>query len=178
MARYKTAVALFVCLLVPSLAVAAPDLGIAFGPWSFASGGPGPGIYAYSGLALGGVSRLEVEAFGVAELMPAPGATVLAGASVGLSLGGPRIPTYFNVVVDLGYIQTLVDDGLPGFGPAYLMLRLSPLVIGNPLHGHRDRMFSLGLLYDLEERSLSIVWNVLIVHWYPGNDSAHEERRR
>lgn len=176
MDRHKITVVLLICFLAPSLVIAAPDLGVALGPWSVVAGGPGPGTYAYGGLALGGGSRLEAEAFGVAELMPAPGATVLAGASVGLSLGGPRIPTYFNVVVDLGYVQTLVDDGLPGFGPAYLMVRLSPLVIGNPLYGHRDRMFSLGVLYGLGERSLSVIWNVLIIHWYPGNDSAHEER--
>jgi hypothetical protein len=176
MAWFKKTFALLICLLSPSLLMAAPDLGVALGPWSFIGGGPGPGTYAYGGLALGGASRLEAEAFGIVELMPLPGDSLLAGASIGWSLGGRRIPTYFNVVVDLGYIQTLAYDALSGLGPAYLMLRISPLVIGNPLHGHRDRMFSLGLLYSLGEGSVSAVWNVLIVHWYPGKKSAPQER--
>ncbi len=176
MACFKKIFALLICCLSPSLLMAAPDLGVALGPWSFVNGGPGPGTYAYGGLALGGSSRLEAEAFGIVELMPLPGDSLLAGASIGWSLAGPRIPTYFNVVVDLGYIQTLAYDALSGVGPGYLMLRISPLVIGNPLHGHRDRMFSVGLLYNLEERLLSAVWNVLIVHWYPGKNSVPQER--
>ncbi len=166
MMKRAPAAVFLLCLLVPLPTFAEPDLGIALGPWSFAGGGPGPGTYAYSGLVVGG-SRLELEALGIAELTPAPGAAVLAGASIGFSLSGPRIPTYFNVVVDLGYLQTVVEEGQFRLGPSYLLLRLSPLVIGNPWYGHRERIFSLGVLYDIAAAEASIVWNVLILHWYP-----------
>jgi hypothetical protein len=151
---------------MPLPVFAEPDMGIALGPWSFAGGGPGPGTYAYSGLAVGG-SRIELEALGIAELTPTPGSTVLAGASLGLSLGGPRIPTYFNFILDFGYLQTVVEDGHFRFGPSYLLLRLSPLVIGNPWYAQRERIFSFGVLYDIGAAKASIVWNVLILHWYP-----------
>jgi hypothetical protein len=167
MMKHAPAAVLCLCMLVPLPAFAEPDLGLALGPWSFASGGPGPGTYAYTGLAIGGGRRLELEASGIVEMTPSPGDTILAGASLGFSVGGPRIPTYFNVVVDLGYLQTVVDDGQFHLGPSYLLLRLSPLVIGNPWYGHRERIFSLGVLYDIPAASFSVVWNVLILHWYP-----------
>jgi hypothetical protein len=167
MMKHAPAAVLSLCLLVPLPVFAQPDLGLALGPWSFAGGGPGPGTYAYTGLAAGGGNRLELEAFGIVEMTPAPVDSVLAGASLGFSVSGPRIPTYFNVVADLGFLQTVVDGGQFSLGPSYLMLRLSPLVIGNPWYGHRERIFSIGMLYDIRASGISFVWNVLILHWYP-----------
>jgi len=80
---------------------------------------------------------------------------------------GPRDSTYFNMVAELAFLQAVVAGGEPGLGPSYLMLRLSPLSIGTPYYGHRDRMFSIGVLYDIGADQFSAVWNVLIISWYP-----------
>ena len=148
---------------------AAQEWGVSVGSWSFAGGGPGAGAYACAGLSTGLGQRLELEAFGVARATPAPFGDALAGAILGFSVFGPRRTTYFNMALDLGFLQTVVEGGTPGLGPSYAMLRLSPLVVGTPYYGHRDRIFSLGLVYDLGSGALSATWNVLIVHWYPGS---------
>ncbi len=163
----KRAPFFLLCLLAPVAAMAAPEPGVSLGTWSFAGGGPGPGTYAYGGLSLGLSGRLELEALGVAEMTPSPGSDVMAGASLGLSVLGPRDSTYFNMLAELAFLQAVAADGEPGLGPSYLLLRLSPLAIGTPYYGHRDRMFSIGVLYDIGADRFSAVWNVLIVSWYP-----------
>jgi hypothetical protein len=43
----------------------------------------------------------------------------------------------------------------------------TPLVTGNPWYGHRERIFPIGMLYNINASEISIVWNVLILHLYP-----------
>jgi len=168
--RRPSTITIAAVLLTAALAgAAAQEWGVSVGSWSFAGGGPGPGAYACAGLSAGLGQRLELEAFGVARATPAPFGDALAGAILGFSVFGPRRTTYFNMALDLGFLQTVVEDGAPGLGPSYAMLRLSPLVVGTPYYGHRDRIFSLGLLYDVRSGALSATWNFLIVHWYPGS---------
>ena len=162
----KRASFFLLCILIPAAVFAAPNPGISLGSWSFV-GGPGPGMYALAGFLLGLSEHLELEALGVAEFMPSPAGMLLAGVSLGYSVLGPRTPTYFNMTADFSFLQALVSNGAPGFGQSYLMLRLSPLVIGNPIYGHRDRLFSIGLLYDIQASAFSAVWNILIIDWYP-----------
>ncbi|MDX9899633.1 MAG: hypothetical protein RBT62_11995 [Spirochaetia bacterium] len=162
----KRATLLRLCFLIPAAVFAAPNPGISLGSWSFV-GVPEPGMYAHAGFLLGVSDHFELEALGVAEFMPIPAGMLLAGVSLGYSVLGPRTPTYFNMVADFSFLQALVSSGVPGLGQSYLMLRLSPLVIGNPIYGHRDRLFSMGLLYDIQASSFSAVWNILIIDWYP-----------
>jgi len=160
-------------LLVFLFPAGADDLGFSLGPWSFA-GGVDPGTYAGAGLVWGFSPRLEAELVAVGELTPLPGNTFLGGGLLSISLLGPRIPTYFNAVLDLGYLH-----GLAGLNPSgtdlslrgaehrnFLFLRLSPLAIGNPHYRMRDRIFSAGVLYSLEEQKFSLVWSWLIYGRY------------
>jgi hypothetical protein len=164
---------MILALITVLLPLGALDVGFSLAPWSF-TGGVTPGTYAGGGFNLGLTPRWEAEVFAVTEVTPAPADTVLAGIQVGFSLLGDRIPTYFNSVIDLGFIH-----GIQGLNPSvtggaatslersnYLLLRLSPLAIGNPYFGMRDRIFSVGLLYRIEDRSVSWIWNWVIFNRY------------
>lgn len=167
----KSAILLIIVSVL--LPLGALDYGFSLAPWSF-TGGVTPGLYGGGGFNLGLTPRWEAEVFAVTEVTPAPGDTVLAGVQVGFSLLGDRIPTYFNSVIDLGYLHGLsglssTAAGTGGGGVTrsnYLLLRLSPLAIGNPTFGMRDRIFSVGLLYRIEDRSVSWVWNWVIFNRY------------
>ncbi len=158
-------------LMTALLPLGAAEFGFSLAPWSF-TGGVTPGTYAGGGLNVGFSPRWEAELFAVAEVTPSPGDTVLGGVQSGFALLGDRIPTYFNALIDLGYLH-----GIQGLDPAggaetdwnrsnYLLLRISPLAIGNPYFRMRDRLFSVGLLYRIEDRSLSWVWNWVIFNRY------------
>lgn len=153
--------------------VAAGDVGFTLAPWSF-TGGVEAGTYVGAGFNWGLSPRFEAELLAVGELTPHPGNTLLGGMQLGISLLGPRIPTYFNTVLDLGYLH-----GVEGLNPQdrgitfqgvnhgnYLFLRLSPLAIGNPRYRMRDRIFTVGVLYHLEERKISWTWNWVIFGRY------------
>lgn len=156
------------CLAAPLTGGAAQEWGVSVGSWSFAGGGPDAGTYACAGAAAGLGQRFELEVFGVSRVTPEPLGDALAGIGLGWSVFGPRLTTYFNMVLDLAFLQTVVAGGAAGLGPSYVMLRLSPLAVGTPYYGHRDRLFSVGLLYDIGSGTFSATWNYIVVHWYPG----------
>lgn len=147
---------------------AAGDLALGVSPWSFAGGCDSfRGTFAGVNLAIGLTPRLELGLYGFGELTPAPGSSLMAGAALGLSLAGPRDPTYFNVMAELGsLVEYRPADGR--LGSALFFARLSPLVIGNAYSGHRDRIFSLGLAYDVSSGRIFGIWNILILEWFLG----------
>ena len=157
-------------LMTALLPLGAAEFGFSLAPWSF-TGGVTPGTYAGGGLNVGFSPRWEAELFAVAEVTPSPGDTEsdvnLAAASSAII-----IAALDNALIDLGYLH-----GIQGLDPAggaetdwnrsnYLLLRISPLAIGNPYFRMRDRLFSVGLLYRIEDRSLSWVWNWVIFNRY------------
>ncbi|HOX31098.1 MAG TPA: hypothetical protein PLB91_02135 [Spirochaetales bacterium] len=167
--------------LAASLALAASaagalDLGLSAGAWSFsrpvsaARAEEGreiePGLYARAGAIAGIASRLELEAFAVGSLAPAPGRELFLGAEATLPALGSREKSYFNLFASLGYLRALRLEG--GLEPAggYLSLRVSPLAIGNPSYGRRDRIFSVGALYELGSGEVSLTWSVLTFDFF------------
>lgn len=155
---------LFAAASVPG--AGAGDLALGVSPWSFAGGGDSfTGTFAGANLAIGLTPRLELGLYGFGELSPAPGSSLMAGAALGLSLAGPRDPTYFNVMIEVGSLVAYrPSEGR--LASTLVFARLSPLVIGNPYSGHRDRIFSLGLAYDINSGRLIGIWNILILEWF------------
>lgn len=165
--KVSAALLAFVLLAAASAPeAAAGDLALGVSPWSFAGGGDSfTGTFAGANLAIGLTPRMELGIFGFGELTPAPGSSLMAGAALGLSLAGPRDPTYFNVMLEAGsLVEYRPADG--SLGPALIFARLSPLVIGNAYSGHRDRIFSLGVAYDMGSGRLFGIWNILILEWF------------
>lgn len=165
--KVSAALLAFVLFAAASAAeAAAGDLALGVSPWSFAGGGDSfTGTFAGANLAIGLTPSLELGLFGFGELTPSPGSSLMAGAALGLSLAGPRDPTYFNVMIEVGsLVEYRPADG--SFASTLVFARLSPLVIGNAFSGHRDRIFSLGLAYDISSGRIFGIWNILILEWF------------
>jgi len=161
---FISALAAFLALAAPA-AAAALDFGLSaasqsFGSKDYAEAGLRPGLHARGGAILGLFSRLELEPYAVMELTPEPLRGCLFGADVNLALLGSRYDGYFNMFLSAGYARG-ADFSDPGAGKNYLSLRITPLAIGCGYYGRRDRMFTAGVLYELEGKSWTFVFNVL-----------------
>jgi hypothetical protein len=164
--------------LVAALALSSPpratalDLGLdasahSFGSLDYTKAGILPGLYARGGAIVGIASRLELEPYIVMELAPEALRGAFAGADLTLSLLGSRDTSYFNMFLSLGYVRGL-DLGKAAEGRNYLSLRLTPLAVGCTRYGRRDRLFTPGILYELEGKSLTFTFNVLGFDFFPG----------
>jgi len=163
-----------IAVLAAALAFAAPasalDFGLSAAAQSFGSkdydeAGIRPGLYARGGAILGLFSRLEIEPYAVIELTPDPLRGCIAGADATIALLGSRHDGYFNMFLSAGYARGLDFDD-PGAGKNYLSLRITPLAIGCGYYGRRDRMFTAGVLYELEGKSWTFVFNVLAFDFF------------
>lgn len=160
-----------VLALMP-IAAGALELGLSAAAWSFsrplseARAAPShsiePGLYARLGAIAGIASRLELEAFAIGDLAPIPMRNLYIGAETAFPVVGSRDKSFFNIFVNLGYVQGLrLADGNATLAGRYLSLRVVPLAIGNPSYAHRDRIFSVGALYELGSGEISLTWSVL-----------------
>ncbi len=160
-----------IAAVAAALALAAPasaaglDFGLSaaaqsFGSKDYAEAGLRPGLYARGGAILGLFSRLELEPYAVMQLTPEPLSGGLFGADATLAILGSRYDGYFNMFISAGYARSLDFDD-PDAGKNYLSLRITPLAIGCVYYGRRDRMFTAGVLYELEGKSWTFVFNVL-----------------
>ncbi len=170
-------VALPLLLLALFLGLSAPgaqDLAFSVGTWSFfpdASGtlpSKGPGAFASFGATYGLGPRLEAGISLLPRLTPEPIDDIFVEEHVGISLFGDRVgaaggpAVYINTLVDIGFIFGLhaVRSGDPEYSRA-VFLRLTPITLGNPYYGRRDRIFSAGLLYDYDADSASFFFNLI-----------------
>jgi hypothetical protein len=152
-------------LLSAPLGAAALDLGLdasahSFGSLDYPKAGILPGLYARGGAIVGIASRLELEPYLVMELAPDALRGIFAGADLTLPLLGSRDTSYFNMFLSLGYARGLDLSGAAS-GRNYLALRLTPLAVGCTRYGRRDRLFTPGILYELEGKSLTFTFDVL-----------------
>lgn len=168
--RSVSRIFLALLLLGASLGTAgAQDLSFSLGGWSFFPNGQGslpagdPGLFASAGATIGLGPRLELGASLVPRLTPAPFDDLFAEAHLGLSLLAdrarvPAAPTmYLNSLVDLGAIVGWhgFASGSPAFSKA-VYARLTPITLGTLYYGRRDRLFSLGVMYDFDAKAVNL----------------------
>jgi len=157
---------------------AAQDLGLSSALWHFpewfgtSSMAGDPGAFASVGAVLGLGPRLEAGASFIPRLSPEAFKDILAEAHLGLSLVGPRISAsgpviYVNTLLDAGVFLGWHDlgSGSPTFSKS-AFLRLTPLAIGNPYYGRRDKLLSFGLARDFDSDTFSLFANILATDIY------------
>jgi hypothetical protein len=176
----KLAVLAAVLALAAPLSVAALDLGLSasarsFGSRDYARAGILPGLYARGGALIGVLPRLEIEPYLVVELAPEPFRGCFAGADATVPLMGSRDTSYFNVFLSAGYLRGF-DLAGSGGGRNYLSLKLTPLAIGDVFYGRRDRLFSAGVLYEIEGRSLTFVFDILAFDFFKADRTSEQPR--
>jgi len=169
--------------LVAALALTAPkavgalDLGLSvsgqsFGSLDYAEAGILPGLYARGGAIVGIFSRLELEPYVVIEAAPDPLRACMLGADATIPLLGSRETGYFNMFLSAGFLQGFDFRGTDPVGKRYLSFRLTPLAIGDTFYGRRDRMFTAGVLYELEGGSVAFIFNILDFDFFASRKEA------
>ncbi|MGE4583521.1 MAG: hypothetical protein AB7C91_02650 [Sphaerochaeta sp.] len=124
-----------------------------------------------TGLSLGLTDTWELDAQLDTQLIP----SLFGDASLSIvarkALLGQR-STATNVA-GVG-INTLLGAGLMfspyrmdgAFGLSHLLLSLTPLTVGTPVAGKRERLFTLNLAYNLETHQVSLLFDVILFDFY------------
>lgn len=165
MVKVRIAILLLLCVLTTFSLSGAPQVAFTANPVSLFSPATFPeGLYSQQGVLLPIGDRGSVELQSLIQWTPGLADSIGIGLYGGLLLLGPLSPTYFNMKVDGGYLYYHRGSDLTGHH--LLGVRLSPLVLGNPSYGYQDRIFTVGLLYDLSDSSLSVSYSTVIGAWF------------
>jgi len=173
------AVPLALFLLLAAGAACAQDLAFSMGTWSFfpdaagKSPGGGPGVFPSLGATYGITRYLEAGVAIIPRLTPRPFDDIFVEEHLGVSLFGERVKTsggpavYINTLLDAGFLFGAhnVLSGSPDYSRA-LFLRVTPITLGNPYYGRRDRLLSLGLIYDYDANSTSLFVSLIAADFY------------
>ena len=160
------------CALLPPAAPAAQDLSLSLGTWSRPADAK-PGAFIDMGATLGLGKRLEIGAAAIARITPSPLEELLLESHLGISLYGDRLGEeglpgiYANGILDLGAAARIEDPWSGPPEPDFLWFgRFTPLALGNPYYGRRDRFFSLSVLADPKAKTLSVSFSLLKFDFY------------
>ena len=169
--------ALFLLLAIG--AAGAQDLAFSIGSWSFLPDtagklpAEGPGLFPSFGATYGITRYLEAGVAMIPRLTPKPFDDIFIEEHVGFSLfgerakasGGPAV--YINSLLDAGFLfgAHKLLSGSPDYSRA-IFVRVTPITLGNPYYGRRDRMLSVGLVYDYDANSASLFLTLIASDFY------------
>lgn len=174
----KRALAVFVlmgcvlCLACASEGVFLKDIGIEFGHGNFLFDRYDPsGVGLLTGAAFGLTERLELDAVAMVMLTPRLFGDASIGCELGFCLLGERVFNYDNA--GLG-INSMVSIGIFAnnhnpekvFLPSILTLRVTPLTVGSPRTGRRERLLPMGLAWNFHTGELSFFFSAFIMDFY------------
>lgn len=166
------AVSFFIFAMIAPLSIAhAQETAVSLGSWSFFSGNRG--IFASIGVTQGLTPRLEAGLSLIPRLTPDPFEDLYAEAHLGYSLAANRFrgfsqpASYINIIGDIGVIAGINSIGAPGQTlTKSIFIRLTPITLGNAFYGRRDRIYSVGALFNLDNASLSFFLNFIISDFF------------
>jgi hypothetical protein len=164
--RIFAALLVFACSVIASGSASALDFGLSasgqsFGSTDYERAGILPGLYVKGSAIVGLFSRLEFEPCLIMELAPDPFRGCFVGADATFAILGSRFDGYFNMFLSLGYLRGLDLSKNISEGNNYLSLRLTPLAIGCRYYGRRERIFTVGVLYEIGDNSITVSFNIL-----------------
>jgi len=149
-----------------SVSAAAADWAVTAAPVSFFPAGKHmpEGLYAQAGIRAALHPRLEAELLVIPRITPEPFSHAAAGAMAGFNLLADLEDAYFHMIADIGMLcrfdfRTQEKDPL-------VYVRISPLSIGNPDYRYRERIFTAGLLYDIQNQTFSWTFSTWIQDWF------------
>lgn len=161
----------FLCV-PPSLAAAVPlDFGISFGHVAQYDDHHTSGLSTSVGFTKGLTERLELLVFVQSELTPEFLSDAQFGADLAYSLMGKRwdkdgfAGTGINMLVSIGILAgNHSQQG--GFGLDSIVAKLTPIAIGTPHVGKRNRFCTFGIDWNIRDNRVAFIWNILISDFY------------
>lgn len=176
-------------VLLALLALASPlhadhhDISLSFGHQSGGVENP-DGINLGYGLNIGLSARWELGIWGESSLTPGFFSDNALGASFSVALLGPRstgtlVPgSAINTMLNFGVVA---ESGNPWglFAPTTGYVSLTPLTLGNPVTGRRERFMEIGVSYNWAEDRFGFFFSFLKLDYYvrgSWRDYDHEVR--
>ncbi len=161
------AVLLLVLLSIPLFAGDTFDISLGFGHYTdFRKAntlslyyGSTLGLTKRLELTLGGVSEITPDPFSVNELQIGVSFALMGERSTGSRVAGSSINTLINAGIN-------VTQAKGSFLPSGVFLTVTPITIGTPIHGRRERAFELGAMYNWFDNSFSFVFSFLKLDYY------------
>ena len=168
----KTAATFAILLICLSSLLAGPHNDVSL---SFGHQGGGlenrEGLNWSYGISLGLSPRVEMSAWGESTLTPTFFGDGALGLGFSFALLGERstgsyVPgSAINMLLNTGMLLTL-HNPWNIFIPTTFYVSLTPLTIGSPILGHRERLFEMGLAYNWAENSFSFYFSLFKFDYY------------
>lgn len=160
-----------VFLAVPFSKTFGQETAISLGSWSFFS--DDRGIFTSLGITQGLTSRLEAGLSIIPRMTPEAFKDLSLEVHCGYSIAARRFQgfnqpaSYINVLADIGALTAINNLGEPDQSLSKnVFVRLTPIALGNAFYTRRDRIYSVGALFDLDKKSLSFFLNFIIVDFF------------
>ena len=125
---------------------------------------PEKGISFSYGINIGLSERWEMEVWGVSELLPVPFINNMFGIDFSAAVLGPRSTASkvagINTLIGVGGFYRTDNNGA---GP---MLSITPLTVGSPVSGRRERLFRTAVGYDAVNNGVVVLFSLLDIDFY------------
>lgn len=157
-------------LILVSLLLALPlfadnyDISLSFGLDNYSWSGKD---FSFSyGANLGVSERFEIDVWGISEILPTPFSKNMFGLDVGYSVIGRRTSgskiagAGINMLVSLGGFYITESHGA---GP---ILSITPITVGNPITGRRERLLKTGIGWDFVNNKLIVTFSLMNLDIY------------
>lgn len=122
------------------------------------------GLYGQIGITTACSSHVEITLTAIPQLTPSLLGAGAMGLRVGYDLIGGVPDTFFHLIIDAGAL--VVIDHAAGELSPLIEFHISPLAFGSRDYGYRDRLFTMGVLYDLHRSSWTLSWSTMTGEWY------------
>lgn len=127
---------------------------------------PQNGISISYGAGFGLSQRCELDLYGISQTIPIPFSNNMFGAEITFSLLGRRTSgtsiagSGINMLLSAGGFYITENNG------AGLLVSFTPITVGNPITGRRERMLRTGAGWDFVNNRLVVTFSLLSLDYY------------
>ncbi len=155
---------MLVLFILPAAAGDTHDLSFSVGQAGYRW--PENGISVSYGFSIGLTRRLELDIWGISSLVPVPFSSNMFGAELDFALLGDRSTASkvagsgINMLIGAGGFYRTDNRGA---GP---MISITPLTVGSPVSGRRERILKTSLGYDFVNMELVVSFSLISLDFY------------
>ena len=158
---------LFMICVTISASPLARDLGISFGHVGLFDNYYKNGLHVHLGIVKGISEHIELNVYTQNEITPTFMGDVQLGMDVGYSLLGTRwdrdgyAGSGVNMIVSVGALAGMHNPS-NAFTIDSIVMKFTPLSVGTPHVGKRDRFLTMGASWNIHTRTFSFIWNFMV----------------
>lgn len=162
--RKVLAVVFIIISLVPLHAGDYHDISMSLGQQSYRW--PEKGISSYYGVNIGLTERMELELWCNSALVPRPFESNMVGLELDWALLGPRSTatkiagSALNTLIGIGGFYRTDNNGAGPF------VSLTPLTVGTPVSGRREKILRTMIGYDAVNNEIMIGFSLIAIDFY------------